>query len=86
MRCLTLGPSPDGRDRAKQIVQRLVEDPIVGNRLAVQVMQLDLLQAETPAQAERIEAVLDRIVHNSVMTDQTFRMYVYNSTVMTEHC
>lgn len=81
-----LGPSPDGRDRAMQIVQQLAQDPIIGNRLAVQIMQLDLLQAESPAQRERIKFVLDCIVHSSVLTDQTFGMHVRYFIVLRERC
>ena len=76
-----MSPSPEGRDRAKQIVERLTHDAIVGNRLAVQVMQLDILHAETPAPLDRIKSILSRIVHSAILTEQTFKMCVDDVSV-----
>ena len=76
MRCLSLISSPDATERAKIIVQQLTEDPSTSSRLAVHVMHLDMLHADAPVQVDRVEQILNRIIRSTVLTDQTFKMYV----------
>lgn len=74
MRCLCSTQTTGDWTRAKEIVQSLSEDAVVGNRLAVQVMQLDMLLADAPVRRERVQAALGKMMRSLVLTDQTFKM------------
>lgn len=76
MKCLSSSTDIGARDRIKRVVEKLGDNPNVGNRLAVQVMQLNVLLAETPISLDKIQAMLSRIVRSTVITDKTFKMCV----------
>ena len=74
MKCLYSAQGDDGWARAKHIVHQLGEHAVIGNRLAVQIMQLDVLLADVPVRHDRVNAILNRIARSVVLTEETFKM------------
>lgn len=70
---LVENPDADGVERAWALLVSLEQDCGLGNRMAVLVMQLNVLMRKIDFDIDAVSAILSRIVRSSILTDQTYR-------------
>lgn len=66
-------PDADGVERAWALLVSLEQDYGLGNRMAVLVMQLNVLMRKNDCDINAVSAILSRMVRSSVLTEQTYR-------------
>ena len=70
---LTGTPNTDDTQRAWDLLTSLKQDHGLGNRMAVLIMQLNVLMKATDIDIAAASATVSRMIRSSVLTDQTYR-------------